>query len=139
MKTKFMISLIFLLFGTASGFAQSDQVGDRLHKLFILCFTDNYADASKYIVYRGSDTSRAWKDVYNYDNENEKNAVKEVCIRIKNYLEEGGDYELTDFTEEKESEGTWYTWQVEFSKGSHKKVYFSFLKINKRYALGDID
>jgi len=139
MKTKFLITVIFLLFGYVISYAQSDKVGDRLHKLFIFCFTDNYKDASKYIVYKGSDTSRAWKDVYNYDNENEKDTVKKVCIRIKNYLEEGGDYELTDFTEKEESEGIWYTWLVEFNKGNHKKVYFSFLKVGKRYALGDIN
>jgi len=73
MKIKFLIPVIFILCGTASVFAQSEKVGDRLHKLFILCFTDNYKDASKYIVYRGSDTSRIWKDVYNYENEDEKN------------------------------------------------------------------
>jgi hypothetical protein len=139
MKTKFNITVVILLLCTISGFAQSDKVGDRLHKLFILCFTDNYKDASKYIVYRGRDTSRAWKDVYDYENEDERKSVIDVCNRIKNYLEEGGDYELTDFTEEEESEGVWYTWLVEFIKGNHKKVYFSFLKVGKRYALGDID
>jgi len=139
MKIKFLIPVIFILCGTASVFAQSEKVGDRLHKLFILCFTDNYKDASKYIVYRGSDTSRIWKDVYNYENEDEKKSVVDICKRIKSYLEEGGDYELSEFTEEKESEGMWYTWLVEFKKGSHRKVYFSFLKIGKKYALGDID
>jgi len=139
MKIKFLITVIFLLFGYVLANAQSEKVGDRLHKLFILCFTDNYKDASKYIVYRGSDTSRAWKDVYDYEKEDEMKSVIEVCKRIKEYLEEGGDYELTDFTEKDESEGIWYTWLVEFKNGNHKKVYFSFLKIGKRYALGDID
>lgn len=139
MKIKFLFLTVFLLLNVLSSFAQSEKVGDRLHQLFILCFTDNYKDASKYIVYRGSDTSRIWKDVYNYENEDEKRAVKEVCTRIKNYLDEGGDYELTKFSEEGESEGTWYTWLVEFKKGKNKKVHFSFLKIGKKYALGDID
>ena len=139
MKIKFLIPVILILCGTASVFSQSEKVGDRLHKLFILCFTDDYKDASKYIVYRGSDTSRIWKDVYNFENEDEKKSVIDVCKRIKSYLEEGGDYELSEFTEEKESEGMWYTWLVEFKKGSNRKVYFSFLKIGKKYALGDID
>ncbi len=93
MKIKFLIPVIFIMCGTASVFAQSEKVGDRLHKLFVLCFTDNYKDASKYIVYRGSDTSRIWKDVYNYENEDEKKSVIDICKRIKSYLEEGGDYE----------------------------------------------
>jgi len=139
MKTKILIPVVFLFLSTVSVFSQSDKVGDRLHKLFILCFTDNFKDASKYIVYRGSDTTRKWKDVYDYENEEEKKSVIDVCKRIKNYLDEGGDYELTEFTEEEESEGVWYTWLVEFSKGNHKKVYFSFLKVGKRYSLGDID
>jgi len=139
MKYKFFLPVSFLLIISSSLFSQSDAVGERLQKLFVLCFTDNYKTASKYIVYRGDDTSRNWKDVYNYYNENEKKAVVDVCTRIKNYLQNGGDYELTDFTEKDESEGTWYTWLVEFQRGDKKKVYFSFLKIRKRYALGDID
>jgi hypothetical protein len=136
MKIKILICLLGF---TLSASAQSDAVGVKLQKLFVLCFTDNYKTAAKYIVYRGDDTSRIWKDVYNYSNEQEKKAVIEVCSRIKHYLEEGGDYELADFTEKEESEGMWYTWLVEFSKGPSQKVYFSFLKIGKRYALGDID
>lgn len=139
MKTKFLLTVLLISFVIGTGSAQSDKVGDRLHKLFILCFTDNYKDAAKYIVYRGSDTSRIWKDVYNYNNEDEKKSVIGACKTIKAYLEEGGDYELTEFSEEEESEGVWYTWLVEFKKGNHKKVYFSFLKVGKRYALGDID
>ncbi len=139
MKTRVIITALLLLVSSVSVLAQSDQVGDRLQKLFVLCFTDNYKEASKYIVYRGEDTSRQWKDVYNFENESEKRDVIEVCSRIKNYLIEGGDYELTDFTEKEETEGKWYTWLVEFQKGSRKKVYFAFLKIGKKYALGDID
>lgn len=133
------ISVFIVVISNLNLFAQSEPVGDRLQKLFVLCFTDNYKDAAKYIVYRGDDTSRQWKDVYNYNNENERKEVMQVCARIKNYLVEGGDYELSEFTEKDESEGTWYTWLVEFKKGSNKKVYFSFLKIGKKYALGDID
>ena len=139
MKLKILICLISLYATVISASAQSESVGERLQKLFVLSFTDNYKTAAKYIVYRGDDTARAWKDVYNYYNEDEKKAVIEICKRIKNYLETGGDYELSEFTEDEESEGTWYTWLVEFQKGDKRKVYFSFLKIGKRYALGDID
>ncbi len=138
MKVRLSFLVIFLLSGSAV-WGQSEQVGDRLHKLFVLCFTDNYKAASKYIVYRGADTTRKWKDVYDFENEDEKKEVISVCKEIKSYLEEGGDYELTDFSEEEESEGIWYVWLVEFKKGSHKKVHFAFLKIGKKYALGDID
>jgi hypothetical protein len=139
MKNKITLFISFFIISSSSLYTQSDIVGDRLQKLFVLCFTDNYKTAAKYIVYRGDDTSRNWKDVYNFYNEQEKKAVIDVCTRIKGYLETGGDYELTDYTEKEESEGTWYTWLVEFQKGDKKKVYFSFLKIGKRYALGDID
>ena len=124
MKLKILICLISLYATVISASAQSESVGERLQKLFVLSFTDNYKTAAKYIVYRGDDTSRAWKDVYNYYNEDEKKAVIEICKRIKNYLEMGGDYELSEFTEDEESEGTWYTWLVEFQKGDKRKVYF---------------
>ena len=139
MFRKYLFFYLIIFISNFSVFAQSDQVGDRLNKLFVLCFTDNYKAASKYIVYRGADTTRKWKDVYNFENEDEKKEVISVCKEIKSYLEEGGDYELTDFTEEEESEGVWYVWLVEFKKGTHKKVHFAFLKIGKKYALGDID
>jgi hypothetical protein len=138
MKVKLSFFIIFLL-AVSTVWGQSEQVGDRLHKLFVLCFTDNYKDASKYIVYRGADTTRKWKDVYDFDREDEKKEIISVCKEIKSYLEEGGDYELTDFSQEEESEGKWYVWLVEFKKGSHRKVHFAFLKIGKKYALGDID
>jgi len=139
MKVKFILFFAFFTVIASSLYSQSEAVGERLNKLFVLCFTDNYKSAAKYIVYRGDDTSRAWKDVYNYYNEDEKQAVIEICKKIKNFLETGGDYELSEFREDKESEGTWYTWLVEFQKGDKRKVNFSFLKIGKRYALGDID
>lgn len=139
MTKKFTLFIFFFLLVSSSLLAQSDAVGERLQNLFVLSFTNNYKTAAKYIVYRGDDTSRAWKDVYNYYNEEEKKNVIDICKRIKNFLVTGGDYELTDFTEEKESEGTWYTWLVEFQKGDKRKVSFSFLKIGKKYALGDID
>lgn len=139
MKNNIILSALLFLLVVPNAFAQSDAVGEKLNKLFVLCFTDNYKSASKYIVYRGDDTSRNWKDVYNYYNEDEKKVVIDVCKRIKNYLLTGGDYELTDFTEKEESEGTWYTWLVEFQKGDNKEVHFSFLKIGKKYVLGDID
>ena len=139
MKVKFILFIVLFTVMSSSLYSQSEAVGERLNKLFVLCFTDNYKSAAKYIVYRGDDTSRAWKDVCNYYNDDEKQAVIEICKRIKNFLETGGDYELSEFSEGKESEGTWYTWLVEFQKGDKRKVYFSFLKIGKRYALGDID
>jgi hypothetical protein len=133
--------LICLCSINALSFAQDDageKVADRLRKLFVLSFSDNYKSAAKYIVYRGSDTTRVWKDVYNYSNNEEKEAVIDVCTRIKSHLIEGGEYELIEFKTEKESEGKWYIWEVEFKNGNVKR-YFAFLKIKGKYALGDID
>lgn len=139
MKFRIVLFITIIFVTSSSVFSQRESVGDKLNKLFVLCFTENYKSAAKYIVYRGDDTSRIWKDVYNYNDELERKAVIEICKRIKHYLETGGDYELSEFSEEEESEGTWYTWLVEFQKGDKRNVSFSFLKIGKRYALGDID
>ena len=141
LNKKTLLFLICLFSFNTLAFTQdetSEKVADRLRKLFVLSFSDNYKVAAKYIVYRGSDSTRIWKDVYNFSKTDEKDAVIDVCTRIKNHLIEGGDYELTEFKTEEESEGKWYVWEVVFKNGNVKR-YFAFLKIKGKFALGDID
>ena len=120
--------------------SKSDIVKQRLLKLFELSLNDNYTSACKYIVYRGDDKSREWKDWLNKNNPDELKYSREVCREIKSYLTECSDYELIKFTTETESEGEWCVWQVNFcSQGQVKTKYFAFLKIRGKYCLGDID
>jgi hypothetical protein len=118
---------------------KSEKIKTTLLELFEYCANDNYSSASKYLVYIGEDSIRRWADVYDYSNESDKKEVESLCKEIKSILVSGGEFEFTEFTSKKESEGMWNIWLVEFQKGSKKKAYFAFLKIKGNYALGDID
>jgi len=139
---KLKITLIFVVFTIpllTFSQSKSEKVKDRLIELFDLCKEDKFSDAASYIVYSGEDKSRSWKDIYTYNNETERKDVDMVCNRIKSLLTSGGDYEFVKFQTETESEGEWCIWELKFSTGKDKKVYFAFLKIKGKYCLGDID
>ena len=145
MKTLSIISvMIAFTFLSSTVLAQTDDremVKERLLELFDLCLESNYSEAASYCVYRGTDESREWKDVCNYEDEEDIIEVKGICIRIKKYLDESIEYNFGEFSTESESEGVWNVWEVIFTKDNDKqnKVYFCFLNIDGKYAIGDID
>lgn len=115
-------------------------VKKRLLELFELCRADKYQQAASYIVYRGPDKEREWKDVTRTSNPVEQQAVLEACQRIKEYLLDSDGYDFGHFSVQEESEGVWHVWEVFFAtRTGKKKRYFAFLKIMGQYALGDID
>jgi len=138
MKT-IIISVLVLISGQLYSQSKSEKVKTRLIELFYLVKDNKYSETASYIVYSGSDKSRSWKDVYDYNNETEKTDVDMVCQHIKTLLDNGGDYSFVKFQTETESEGQWCIWELSFSSGEKKKVYFAFLKIKGKYCLGDID
>jgi hypothetical protein len=146
MKKLSIVSVVIITFTFISStvFAQTDDreiVKDRLLELFNLSLESNYTEAASYCVYRGSDESREWKDVCNYEDEEDIKDVKGICNRIKKYLDESIEYSFGEFSTESESEGVWTVWEVIFVKGNNEsyKRYFCFLEINGKYAIGDID
>ena len=134
-----IISAVIAGTGSVYGQSKSEKIKTILIQLFEYCANDDYSNASKYLVYIGEDTTRRYTDVYDYSNENDKKEIVSLCREIKGIVEGGGEFEFTEFTTKKETEGLWNTWLVEFQKGSTKKAYFAFLKIKGNYALGDID
>jgi hypothetical protein len=145
MKQVLYILIISALFSFSAStlFSQtskSDKVKERLLELFELSQNDDYASACKYMVYRGEDKQRRWKDWLDENNADEFKDSKQICLRIKSYLMECPEYEFKNFSTETESEGEWCIWQVEFCiSGKTKTQYFAFLKIKGKYCLGDID
>ena len=99
-----------------------------------------FYNAAPFIVYRGDDKKRAWKDFADYTQADEKTGVDEICARINNTVNQDENYKIVGYSTETESEGTWYVLMVSYVKnGVAKKSAFAFLKINGRFALGDID
>ena len=96
--------------------------------------------AAPYIIYRGSDEKRAWKDFANYSIAEEKKGVDAVCIRINESVNRDSSYRIVKYVTEKESEGKWHILMMSYIKnGAEKKTAFAFLKIGNRFGLGDID
>jgi hypothetical protein len=146
MKKLTIIFALLLTFHLSPSFLfaqvdESDLVKERLIELFNLSTESNYTDAASYCVYRGSDESRNWNDVYNPENEEEMRQVVGICKRIKGYIDESTEHVFVEFETEEESEGVWNIWEVIFTKESGEKNirYFAFLEINGEYAIGDID
>jgi len=145
MKTKLSILLItfLLVLSSVNIFSQtskSDKVKERLLELFELSQNDDYKSACSYIIYKGEDKTREWKDYLDENNSDELKDSKQICLRIKSYLIECSEYEFKKFSTETESEGEWCVWKVDlFTSGKIKTQYFCFLKIKGKYCLGDID
>jgi uncharacterized membrane protein len=148
----FIASFVLLTFVKAQNkTADSIAVTKRLQELLGICKNVNFADpkttelgtfykAAPYIIYRGNDKKRAWKDFANYKNEEEKNGVNEVCYRINQSVNQDASYKIIEYFTEKESEGTWHILMINYTnKGVEKKVAFAFLKIGNLFGLGDID
>lgn len=95
--------------------------------------------AAAYVVYRGPDAARNWKDLANYDDAKEKRRVDDVVARVRGLLARGAP-KFGAFRSERESEGEWLVWEVTFGEGDvAKKAQFAFLDVKGTLALGDID
>lgn len=122
-----------------------------LKEIFTICRSVNFADpkvielglfykAAPYIIYRGADKNREWKDFANYKNPDERKGVDDICLRINGTVNRDINYKILKYFTEKESEGTWHVLLVSYDKkGVTKKAVFAFLKIGDRFGLGDID
>lgn len=139
-----IVLFLTLFFFANQAFAQQksdkENVKQTIKKLFELVEAGKSNQLANYIVYRGNDKNRKWKDNCHYDVEEEKYQVQNLHQKIADrYLPY--KYEFVNFFSEKESEGEWLVWEMKFFTGDDetKKVYFAFLKVNDQYLLGDID
>ena len=156
MKLKYFFAAIITITISLPAIAQNKkadslQTVTTLKTLLAICKNVDFADpkvrdsgtfykAAPYIIYRGDDKQRAWKDFANYKNEVEKKGVDEVCYRINNTINQDSSYKIEKYMTEKESEGTWHILLITYKrKGVDKKSAFAFLKVKNRFGLGDID
>lgn len=155
MKIKILpIIILFLVFQKSHGqsaVSDSAKVAETLKELAKICRTVDFADtntyklgtfykAAKFIIYRGDDEKRAWKDFANYKNSEEKEGVDNVCLRINRTINQDTNFVITKFETYAEREGKWHILHIDYmKKGEIKKVAFAFLFVKGRYGLGDID
>jgi hypothetical protein len=148
----FIIAVASLFFAEAQN-TQTDSaaVAKTLKSLLSVCKNVDFADpkttklgtfykAAPYIIYQGNDKKRAWKVFANYNNAEEKKGVGDICIRINESVNRDSSYKIVKYVTNKESEGVWHVLMVSYQKkGTQKNAAFAFLKIGKRFGLGDID
>ena len=146
--------LLLLLCGSTTWSARaqnavqdSGQVAKTLKELCLVCRSVDFKDpqsqqlgvfykAAKYVVYRGDDKARSWKDFANYKVEAERKGVDEVCLRINGTVNRDTNFKILRYLIEKESEGTWHILMVSYDKkGVTKQAAFAFLKIGDRFGL----
>ena len=153
MRPRILIIFFIALIAAYPARAQSDSAAAAatLRSLLNICKNVDFGDpktseagmfykAAQYIIYRGDDKKRAWKEFANYSNASEKKGVDEVCIRINETVNRDSSNRIIKYFTEKESEGTWHVLLVSYTrKGVEKKAAFAFLKIGNRFGLGDID
>ena len=119
---------------------KEELVKKSLEKIFECAKNENYEELAKYIIYRGDDETRNWKDYANYNDEFEAKQVRNGCTIIKSYLDESDKYEYGSYYTEVESEGEWNIMKVNFIKEDiSKTVEFGMLFIKDEFRLGDID
>ncbi len=154
-KISIFISLICLMLaGNASGQSiatDSAQVAKAFKELLAICkrvqaadagtqAKEGFSKAAAYIAYRGSDAKRKWKDCSNYALPEEKERVDDMCFGINGSVNRDPDYVIAGYLQKKESEGTWHTLIVNYTKsGKAKQIHFAFLRIKDRFVLGDIN
>ena len=135
MKT--ILVLPFLLVFTKGISQPQQEVKKQVDSLVIFIKNKATESFAAHTVYRGSDTKRKWKDVYNPSHPEELKAAKQVMEELQKALAGCNYQEFDTFKQKQEIEGTWFVYT--YACGSSKKIHLAFLKIKGRYALGDID
>ena len=147
----FLLTLAFINAKAQNRTNDSAKVAKTLNELLIICRTVDFADpntttlgtfykAAPYIIYRGDDKKRAWKDYANYKNSDEKEGVDNICYKINNTINKDTNFVITGYETQTESEGVWHILFIEYvKKGEKKKIAFAFLYVKNRFGLGDID
>lgn len=156
MKAKFIIcalALISIILPLAAQNKKTDsiKVVAAFKELLYACKNVNFDNpelqnsgmffnAAPYIIYRGDNQQRKWKDFCDYKVYEERRQVNEVCFKLVTGINRDSSYSIDKYFTEKESEGTWHVLMVTYKKkGVDKKSAFAFLRVKERFGLGDID
>jgi hypothetical protein len=155
MKTKLL--LFAALFVIPVSFLKAQKASDSVKlvktftELITICKTVDLKDpkvvkygtfyqAAPYIIYRGKNNRRQWKDFVDYTNEEEKKEVDNICQKINNTVNQDSSYKILQYLTKRESEGMWHVLIVSYMKnGVVKHTAYAFLKVKGEFGLGDID
>ncbi len=134
LKMTFLLVFLYAINIHAQNSVTKSEIKTTLTKLFDLCKTKNYAEASAYFAYEGKDAAGNRKVSFNYAEKSEKKAVKRKCKKIKAYLDLSDSYEYGDFN----SSDSKAEMNVIFKSGDQElKITFSFTKAENKILLTD--
>jgi hypothetical protein len=148
MKT--ILVLLFITALTASSFAQPKGVKEfpvedahvktQLEHIFKLCGKNDCASVAPLVVYKGTDTTRRFKDVLDYSKAGEKEQADGICSTIAGQQKNAKKITYDQFFLQKEKTGMWYYWKVHFTMktGEQDSASFGFVKIKDAYILANV-
>ncbi len=114
---------------------EQQETRARLKTLFATCRKKNHREAASFIVYRGDDEKRKWKDALRPAIADELKNAEQLCEEVRGYHALGAP-RFDKYEEQLESEGRWQIWHVQFGE---KKTGFAFLRVGAVLLLGDVD
>jgi hypothetical protein len=132
--------LLFLCISCIPLFASAQpekEIKIRVDSLFSYARNKAAESFAMHTVYRGDDSKRKWKDVYDPADADELKSAKDMMEQFKKAMNGCNYREFDNVKQDKQSEGVWYIYT--FACGHSKKIHLAFLKIKGSYALGDID
>lgn len=119
--------------------SKEEQVKMSLEKIFKYTKDANHEKLAEYILYRGKDETRNWKDIADYNDPFEKQQVQAAANIIFNHVD-GAEYKFGKYETEEESEGEWNVIHVTFTKNEKENtVIFSMLLVNGAFRLGELN
>lgn len=115
------------------------QVKSDIETLIGHCKANEIEKAAGYVVYRGRDKARRWKAVSDATKMEDRIRVESACRQINEVASKASKLNWLGYSTERESEGTFHIWKIQFDGPTKHKVLFAMLKIKGRFALADMD
>jgi len=137
---KLSIIIGLLLFTAISMNINAQSSQETLSQILELSKAKKFSEAAALIAYDGPNESKKLQAAYNPNDENELNSVKRICKKIKALIDISDSYEIGNPNETKEDGVDWTVIEVSFKSGNQNlKTIFSFVKVDDKFLLGDID
>lgn len=137
---KLSIILGLILFSSLFTVLKAQSSQDVLKNILEFSKAKKFSEAAAFIAYDGTDEAKKFKVAFDANNDNELNSVKRICKKVKALIDISDSYEIGSAKEEKKDGLDWTVIEVSFKSGSQNlKTLFSFVKVNDKFLLGDID
>ncbi|OGU33248.1 MAG: hypothetical protein A2068_14540 [Ignavibacteria bacterium GWB2_35_6b] len=137
---KLNLILGLIIFSAFFANTKAQTTKEALTQVLEFSKAKKFAEAAPLIAYDGTDETKKFKAAFNAKDENDLNSVKRICKKIKALVDISDSYEIGAQTEIEKDGIKWFVTEVGFKSGNQSlKTVFSFVKINDKFLLGDVD